>query len=119
MNLCMPFRSRGIGAAVLVLAVWSGLGVPAQASWGARDSGTTANLWGGTGVSALMVVVGEQGTILTSADHGVTWIRQQSGTAAWLVAATYSSSLRRYFVVGDGGLILSSADAVTWTRESS
>ncbi len=65
------------------------------------------------------MVVGEQGTILTSTDEGATWTQRISGTNSWLVAATYSPTLKRYFAVGDGGIILSSADAVAWVREAS
>ena len=97
----------------------------AQAPWVARNSGTTANLWGAVDASfasngnGKLVVVGEQGTILTSSDQGVTWTRQQSGTTAWLTAVTFEGFSNRYYVVGDGGTILSSPDAVTWTREIS
>lgn len=91
----------------------------AQATWTLRDSGTTANLWSGASNDKAIVVVGEQGTIVTSLDGGVTWTHCDSGTTMWLVAVTYSSAIGRFIAVGDGGTILSSADAVTWTRETS
>ncbi len=87
----------------------------AQSAWEQRDSGTTANLWGFSGG----VAVGEQGVILTTSDQGATWTRRFSGTTAWLTAVSYDSQLKRYTVVGEGGMILSSPDGVGWTREAS
>lgn len=103
-------------------------GACAQSSWVVRETGTSANLWGAAVLQGpagylvpggRVVVVGEQGTILTSEDGGQSWTRRQSGTLAWLTATYYDSALRRIFVVGDGGLILSSVDGLVWTRETS
>lgn len=99
----------------------------AQSPWIMRDSGTTANLWGvayrppqtNNEPAGLTVVGGEQGIILTSADEGATWTRRVSGTNAWLTAAAYVSGLNLFFIVGDGGTILSSPDGIAWTREAS
>ena len=93
-----------------------------SSSWTPRNAGTTANLWGATyapDAGSLIVAVGEQGTILASADDGATWIRRDSGTGAWLTSVTYETNLRRFFAVGEGGIILASADGIVWTREQS
>ena len=100
----------------------------AQSPWVIRETGTSANLWGATFLRNpiptpllpdQIVAVGEQGTILTSADGGISWTRRQSGTSVWLTAVRYDSVLRRVFAVGDAGVILSSADGITWAREIS
>ncbi len=95
----------------------------AQSPWTARSSGTTANLAGAVYASELgaasLVAVGAQGTILSSADDGVTWTRRDSGTSLDLTAVTYVSSIKRLFAVGEGGVILASADGVVWAREAS
>ncbi|MBL9193243.1 MAG: hypothetical protein JNJ82_12890 [Opitutaceae bacterium] len=66
-----------------------------------------------------LVVVGERGLILTSADAGETWTRCESGTTAGLTSVAYSDAARRFVAVGEGGTILSSSDGVTWARETS
>lgn len=118
---------------ILRLAVALGLGLlapslGAQSSWTVRDTGTTANLWSvayrppqtpNDSPAGLVVVVGEQGVILTSGDDGATWTRRASGTSTWLTSVSYVSPVGLFFAVGEGGTILSSVDGVTWTREAS
>ena len=103
----------------VTLLVSGALPLWAQATWTPRMVDTTANLWAATNGDGVMVVVGEGGTILTSADGGATWTRRESGTTAWLTSVTYATALKRYFTVGEGGAIHSSADAIVWLRESS
>jgi hypothetical protein len=87
----------------------------AQEAWTKVGVPTTANLWGACYGGTQFVVVGEQGTILTSPD-GTTWTQRTSGTTAWLNGVAWNGT--RYVAVGDGGTILSSPDAVTWTTRA-
>jgi len=128
----MDFRKIPAAALTILRAMALGLGLlavslSAQSTWTVRDSGTTANLWGvayrppqsNNEPAGQTVVCGEHGVILTSADEGVTWTRRVSGTSVWLTAAAYVSGLNLFFIVGDGGTILSSPDGTAWTREAS
>ncbi len=111
----------------MCLVLWGTLARAQPVSpWSIRSTGVTANLWGvaaGGGeidvLAARVVVVGEQGTILVSADDGATWSRAESGTTRWLTAVTYVSALKRFFAVGDGGIILSSENGHAWVSETS
>ena len=61
------------------------------------------------------LIVGEGGTILTSADRGSRWEAQSSGTGQWLdgIACLSSSTC---LVVGEAGTILATTDGGTsWT----
>jgi photosystem II stability/assembly factor-like uncharacterized protein len=73
-------------------------------------------LWGvwGSGVNDVYAV-GENGTILHSADRGQSWQLLASGTAETLFGI-WGSAANDVYVVGDHGLILHSADSGrTWT----
>jgi hypothetical protein len=52
------------------------------------------------------VVVGEDGTILTTQDGGKTWNKQESGTMASLYATALSADGQKAFAVGGYGTIL-------------
>jgi uncharacterized delta-60 repeat protein len=90
----------------------------AQQPWSAAESPTTQTLWGIASGDTLFVAVGEGGTILTSPD-GVVWTTRASGTNRWLLAATWSPTVKSFVVVGDAGTILTSPDGITWTSRLS
>ena len=98
-------------------AVWSvlTLALRAQLTWLPTTTPTTQNLWGACYGGGLFVVVGENGTILTSPD-GATWIARASGTSAWLNGVTFANQL--YVAVGSEGTIVTSPDGVSWTLRS-
>jgi hypothetical protein len=52
-----------------------------------------------------------------SADNGVTWAAQASGTSANLLAVSPSSS--QFLATGMGGAIVTSPDGITWTTRTS
>jgi hypothetical protein len=58
-----------------------------------------------------LVVVGQNGTILTSPD-AVTWTHQTSSTTRWLNDATLLDGT--YYVVGTQGAVLASSNLVDW-----
>jgi photosystem II stability/assembly factor-like uncharacterized protein len=62
------------------------------------------------------VVVGEEGTILTSAD-GVKWTLRNSGTTHRLRGISYGKGT--FVAVGCIGTVVTSADGVTWTPRNS
>ena len=66
--------------------------------------------------SATIVVVGDQGTILTS-PTGTSWTAQSSGTLNSIRGITDDGSVM--VAVGDAGTILSSSDGVVWTSQTS
>ena len=98
-------------------------------NWAIQESATTSHLRAiavaqrpanvPVTIARRLVVVGDQGVILTSADAGETWTRCESGTTAGLTGVAYSDAARRFVAVGEGGTILSSSDGVTWARETS
>lgn len=122
------FLVRFVSAVLLTLVAATSRG-QTPGNWAIRETGTTANLWAiiaaerpanvPSTVPRRLVVVGEQGVILTSTDAGETWIRCESGTTAWLTGVAYSDAARRFVAVGENGTILSSVDGVTWARETS
>ncbi|MDH4200123.1 MAG: fibronectin type III domain-containing protein [Spirochaetia bacterium] len=71
---------------------------------------------GGTFGNNLYVVVGDNGSIKTSAD-GNTWALRTSGTTNILQGATWDGS--QFVAVGNLGTILTSADGITWTSRTS
>jgi len=85
-------------------------------NWVEQISGTSQVLhnavWGGT----LYVVVGNNGTILTSPDT-VDWTARVSGTTAILYDVVWDES--KFVAVGGGGVLLSSADGISWSPVSS
>ncbi len=74
--------------------------------WTVINSGTTATLQAITFTdSANAIVVGESGTIIRSADGGLTWSPEQSGTIDHLNDVAFVGADRGW-IVGDGGAIL-------------
>jgi photosystem II stability/assembly factor-like uncharacterized protein len=94
-------------------------------SWTTPGSGVTTDLYGATfGTNPnRFVVVGAEGVILVG-ESGADWVRFGSGlTDRSLRAAAFGSFLlpnqttvtNRFVAVGDGGTVLTSTDANTWT----
>ena len=64
--------------------------------------------------------VGEDGTILATADGGQSWQRQASGTSTWLRAVQFLEDGRRGWAVGEDGTILATADGgQSWQPQAS
>lgn len=88
------------------------------ATWTAVTSGTNATLRGVTSnLPTIMVAVGDNGTILTSATSGTTWTAATSGTTQQLNGIVFSDSL--FVAVGNAGTILTSSNGTTWTAQKS
>jgi hypothetical protein len=84
-------------------------------TWTARNAGQTPFRgigWSGT----LAVIVGTNGTVLTSPD-GLVWTPQVTNSIANLNAVAWVGT--EFVVVGDGGVILISSDGVNWTLRPS
>jgi hypothetical protein len=67
-----------------------------------------------------MVVAGNNGTLLQSADS-ITWVKQSLGTSANLNAVVASSGVlptNQFVAVGNAGVALTSTDGLTWTARS-
>jgi len=61
--------------------------------------------------------VGDDGVILHTADGGVSWLLQGSGTGEWLKSVTFTDALHGW-VVGYGGVILHTKDGgINWQRQ--
>ena len=87
------------------------------ATWVAKTTNTTNNLYGLTSNgSNTFVAVGAKGTIITSGDGG-TWTTQKSGTTQDLTAVSYGNGL--FLAVGKQGTLLISSDGVNWVAEAS
>jgi hypothetical protein len=78
-------------------------------------SGTSATLRGVVYANGLFVVVGQNGTILTSSS-GTAWTSRTSGTSVALFGITYANGL--FVAVGDGGAVFTSPDGVTWASRT-
>jgi hypothetical protein len=66
--------------------------------------------------AGVLVVVGEEGMVLTSED-GIRWTRRVSGTDHSLNAVTWGD--RGFVAVGEGGCILLSKDGINWASAKS
>lgn len=98
------------------------------AVWVKQGSNTTNDLYNLTVIPDLLsssvttntidcvLVVGQNGTILTSA-NGIGWSRQNSGTNADLKSITWSVDC--IIAVGRNGTILRSTDRLTWVPQTS
>ena len=72
-----------------------------------------------SGVKALVITVGDAGTILSSGDDGATWITQKSGTMSNLLAISVTSATDAWAAGASGTLLHSSDGGVTWTAVTS
>jgi len=86
---------------------------PARTSWRASK----AVLLAITRAGRRLVAVGEQGIILFSDDHGVSWGQAKVPTSVALTNVRFVSSSKGW-AVGHGGVILHSSDAgETWVKQ--
>lgn len=83
-------------------------------TWVQADSGVTTNLNSAAGSEDIMVVVGDDGIILTSKD-GITWTSQTSPTTNNLNKVIYGD---KFIAVGDDATIISSDDGILWNLHS-
>lgn len=105
--------TNGAGA-VQSLPITLNVFTPSLASFTPRRSTPGGSfLWAIASGPTQLVAVGTGGTILTSTD-GRAWTRRNSGTAGWLVGATYAEG--KFIVVGAEGTILTSTDGTAWRR---
>jgi hypothetical protein len=81
-----------------------------------RFSGTYQGLHSVTFGNGAYVAVGENGTILYSADS-VTWIPESSGVTNRLNGVKYGTN--GFVAVGDASTVLQSVDGITWNQRSS
>ncbi|MCP4153893.1 MAG: hypothetical protein GY757_39570 [bacterium] len=65
--------------------------------------------------ASIFTAVGNDGTILTSAD-GINWIQRSSGTVSHLLGVKYVNS--HFVALGFDGTIISSTDGITWENRS-
>ena len=89
-------------------------------SWAAAATGSTADLRAVTVQvisSYTFVAVGDNGTVVSSADNGVTWATRTSGLTGNFLAISPSTS--QLVATGAGGLVATSPDGVTWTQRVS
>jgi hypothetical protein len=84
-------------------------------TWTRRTSGTT-NPLNGVALGNGVVVVGDNGTVITSTTPG-TWIVQSSGTTNHLDCVAFGNNI--FVAAGKFGTILTSSNGVTWTPRAS
>ena len=70
-----------------------------------------------TNAGAVYVAAGAGGKVLYSADYGVTWTAETSGTGNNLNALYGSAGL--YIATGDSGTLLTSGNGVNWATQTS
>ncbi len=88
-------------------------------AWTAIVSGTLDDLEAAAQGTGGWVAVGAAGTILTSPPDGAVWTRNSTGVTGSLAGAAHSNTANVFAAVGEGGLLVTSADAVTWTPRTS
>jgi hypothetical protein len=106
--------------AVAYVAVGNGGAIqtsPDAATWTARTSGTTNDLYGVATNGTLTVAVGKGGVALNSANAGETWATANSTTTQDLRTVTFGGV--GFVAAGAGGVIVASADGVTWATRTS
>jgi len=81
-----------------------------------EDITTSANMYGVAYGNSLYIIVGTNGTILTSSDK-ITWTSRTSGTTEALYNVLWSGS--QFVIVGTTGTILTSSDGINWTPRTS
>jgi len=111
-----PLTSNGFFAALGSVVVTLS-GVLASAAAGA-DAAPRMLLLDGAVVGHDIVAVGERGTILRSADNGLTWQSATVPTLATLTGVSFAPESARGWAVGHDALILATTDAgATWTKQ--
>ncbi len=83
-------------------------------TWTRQTTGTSQNLRKVAVSNSLHVVVGNAGTILSSAD-GTAWTLRTSGTTAQLNDVAFGNGT--WVAVGNTGTVVTSSDATTWTAK--
>lgn len=100
--------------------VWGSDGVIRRsmdgAAWDFIATGTTTTLNKIRGNSDTLIAVGEQGTVLHSANQGRAWQNISVDTAANLKSLDYSAKHQRWFAAGTEGTLLRSDDGVQWQK---
>lgn len=90
--------------------------------WSQVDVGTSANLQSVTVGSDMIVVVGENGTIVSSS-NSVDWVSQNSSISNLLNEVLYileedsEVPVELFVAVGNSGTILTSVDGITWIKQ--
>ncbi len=98
-------------------AIYADLAIGGTVAWIARTSGTTEALHDGASTT-IVLVVGDNGTILSGDPHGENWTPLTSGVTENLYAI--EEYLGEWLIVGENGIILKSTDdGMTWTPRSS
>jgi len=88
--------------------------VPVPKVWTVKSSPVAQNLRGVLWTGTQFIAVGDNGTILTSADGSI-WVSRISGSTESLWSVAWSGT--KYVVVGDmNGTVLTSSDGVTWAK---
>ncbi len=91
------------------------------ANWNLINLGTIFGwsyrmLWDITWDGSQFVVVGDQGTVVTSPD-GIAWTEQTSPVSEHLRAISYNGTT--FAAIGNGGAIITSTDGASWTQQTS
>lgn len=106
-------------AAIACISFWSSLSTSRAGPldvWHVRSSGVTNALNADAYGNGTFVVVGNEGTLLTSSD-GVAWTRRNSGAASALNSVVFANNI--FVIVGESGSILTSANGASWIRRNS
>lgn len=96
-------------------AIYTNASDGATDSWILQTSGSTNNLYGAAFVNNRFIVVGDNGTLLSSSD-GISWNQETSNTSNALRHVAYGAT--NFVAVGDAGTIVSSTDATSWTAQA-
>jgi len=115
------FTSAATDGDTWVLVGYGGVIYNTTASPTIRTSNTSNNLNDIIYVtgSDRFVAVGENGTILTSTDGGLTWTIRTSNTSNNLNSIAHNDTTGKYVVVGNAGTVLTSVNSTVWTLTGS
>ena len=85
-------------------------------NWTLRNSGMSVDLNAVVWSGSQFLVVGSNGTVLTSPDGGL-WTKQTTSTSETLHDVTWSGTT--FVAVGENGTILTSGDGIAWNPQTS
>jgi probable HAF family extracellular repeat protein len=109
--------TKRLFGAIVALVCWNTADLLGQSHWEVKQSGTTSSLNAVTFGNGLFVAVGDDGTILTSADGDV-WTARSSGTTDRLPAIAFGNGRFVATRTNRGSPAITSLDGINWTPVS-
>jgi len=111
----LGIRSTCLISLILFLSLTSPIIHSAGVNWTLKNTGSTENLLDIISNGSIYVVIGSNGTILTSPDT-TAWTNQTSNVTNELRSIIWDGT--QFVIAGEGGMVLTSPDGITWTTRT-